>query len=266
MAAARRKTFSSTQSPLGFTVVDDSIYRTCGPVLQLNIEFIDHLQLTTILNFSTRVLDPPLAAFAVECDITVYNVEASSVQAGETLKLNSADFAAWMKRNLELLISLGNSPLLILGDLESCLDSILIAALRRLQHWSFTSILSEFRSLAGRSIFDFEQMIETFDPSIVDLPRQLPLYISAYKDVLRDEASLGASSADRTGDRILTSEESKFLARIFSSDANNVVSENVTYDSALRYTQYFYVSLLPSPLLMLFYLLCTYGLPCARVL
>ena len=49
-------------------------------------------------------------------------------------------------------------------------DCVLIACMRRLQHWSLTSIISEFRLLSGpERYFDFEQFIELFDPTSMDI-------------------------------------------------------------------------------------------------
>ena len=234
MSTGRRKTFSSIHSPPGFSIIDESIFRACWPIDDRNIEFVYHLDLSDIMNFSSRALDPPLAAFAEACGITVYNIVASPSQAAEVLASSSVELSGWLKRTLELLLSLGNSPVLLLGDLESTLDLLLIAALRRLQQWSFTCTITEFRSLAGRSIFDYEQVIEAFDPSTIELPQSLPLYISSYFDVRHLEVSFHASL--ESGKPLSSEDATKvnFLSRMFSADANIAITDSVQYDPTLR--------------------------------
>jgi hypothetical protein len=234
MSTGRRKTFSSIYSPPGFAIIDESIFRACWPIDERNIEFIYHLELSEIMNFSSRAMDPPLAAFAEACGITVHNIAASPSQTAEVLSSSSYELSGWLKHSLEQLLSVGNSSVLLLGDMESTLDLLLIAALRRLQKWSFTCTITEFRSLAGRNIFDYEQVIEAFDPSIVELPRPLPLHISSYFDVRQEEVNFHASLA---AGKSLSSEDAakmNFLARMFSPDANVVITENAKYDPTLR--------------------------------
>ena len=86
-----------------------------------------------------------------------------------------------MKGALELLLTLSRDPVLIVGNATSCVDAMLIACLRRLQRWSLTSVLANFRLLTGRKIFDLEQFIEFFDVSIVRIPwHRMPGYLDMF--------------------------------------------------------------------------------------
>lgn len=90
----------------------------------------------------------------------------------------------WMKSALELLFSLSRDPVLIVGSALSCVDAALIACVRRIQRWSLTSVLAEFRQVTGRKIFDLEQFIEFFDVSIVQIPsHRMPSYLDIFLKV-----------------------------------------------------------------------------------
>jgi protein tyrosine/serine phosphatase len=54
---------------------------------------------------------------------------------------------------------------------------ILVGILRKLQHWSFSSIVFEYRSFAGPNArFTEEQFIEVFDEKAIVLPSNLPTW------------------------------------------------------------------------------------------
>ena len=57
------------------------------------------------------------------------------------------------------------------------IDCIIVACLRRVQEWSFVSILGELRMHSGCRQFDVEQFIESFDPDIVDISQYTPDYL-----------------------------------------------------------------------------------------
>lgn len=57
------------------------------------------------------------------------------------------------------------------------MDNIIVACLRRVQEWSFVSILGELRMHSGCRQFDVEQFIESFNPDIVDISQNTPDYL-----------------------------------------------------------------------------------------
>jgi protein tyrosine/serine phosphatase len=65
----------------------------------------------------------------------------------------------------------------------------LVGCLRRLQNWSLTSILVEYRSFAvHRSTrFGDEQFIELFDVDLVTLPYNLPSWFIEQKKMIEQE-------------------------------------------------------------------------------
>ena len=80
----------------------------------------------------------------------------------------------WVIKTLELLLASNESTVLVIGDSRFALDALLIAALRRTQNWSCTSIIAEMRILTGRKQFDYEQFVESLDVSSVVVPNPLP--------------------------------------------------------------------------------------------
>jgi hypothetical protein len=62
------------------------------------------------------------------------------------------------------------SKLLYLNSEITYMDCLLVACIRKLQNWSFTSIIGEFRLFSGtKRHFDLEQLIEMFDHSYIKL-------------------------------------------------------------------------------------------------
>ncbi len=60
----------------------------------------------------------------------------------------------------------------------------LVFTIRRMQRWSLTSVLANFRQIAGRKIFDLEQFIEFFDSSAVYVPRRrMPVYLNSFLNI-----------------------------------------------------------------------------------
>lgn len=63
---------------------------------------------------------------------------------------------------------------------------ILIGILRKLQHWSLSSIIFEYRSYAGPNArFNEEQFIELFDETALVLPANLPTWWIEQQEVWR---------------------------------------------------------------------------------
>lgn len=61
---------------------------------------------------------------------------------------------------------------------------ILFGILRKLQHWSFSSIIFEYRSFAGPNArFNEEQFIELFDETDLVLPSTLPTWLTEQQEL-----------------------------------------------------------------------------------
>lgn len=64
---------------------------------------------------------------------------------------------------------------------------ILFGILRKLQHWTFSSIILEYRSFAGPNArFNEEQFIELFDEEDLVIPSNLPSWWIEQQELWRD--------------------------------------------------------------------------------
>lgn len=66
---------------------------------------------------------------------------------------------------------------------------ILFGILRKLQHWSFSSIIFEYRSFAGPNArFNEEQFIELFDETNLVLPSTLPTWWTEQEELWKSSS------------------------------------------------------------------------------
>jgi hypothetical protein len=60
-------------------------------------------------------------------------------------------------------------------------DCLLVACMRRVQSWSYLSVLAEFRqNIWPNKMFDFEQFIEHFNITLIDLSSSMPDFITIH--------------------------------------------------------------------------------------
>jgi hypothetical protein len=163
---------------------------------------------------------------------------------------------------------------------ENHYDSVVVACLRRVQEWSFVSILSEFRQNTWpHRLLDFEQFIERFDAKLIDAHKHAPDYMLTHKHLRREEMKLidrvlsvqpsrgpvaeGAvafSEEERREEGVDVAKEGKrneeerkrdeeqaridaLLIALLFSPQNTVASPDMHYDPNLRH----YLLLLPCP-------------------
>ena len=163
--------------PPGYTQIDEGIHRACTPVLDHNIRFLDLLHLDVIFNLTGANLDASVVSFAEECEVTVYDLDSlTTAKSAEEVTADIGSCMASLKKILELLLTSHESVILLIGDPRTVLDAIAIAALRQMQNWCFTSIVTEFRSLTGRKMFEHEQFLESIDLSSITIPSTMPRY------------------------------------------------------------------------------------------
>eukprot|EP01036_Dinobryon_divergens_P025846 gene25846-34434_t len=80
---------------------------------------------------------------------------------------------------------------LLVGSSETLYDCLVIGCLRRVQEWSFTSILSEFRQLCWPlRLNDFEQFIESFNVSLIVTEENVPDYLLTHDHLKGEEVKL----------------------------------------------------------------------------
>eukprot|EP00602_Paraphysomonas_sp_CaronLab_P000601 CAMPEP_0185022268 /NCGR_PEP_ID=MMETSP1103-20130426/4986_1 /TAXON_ID=36769 /ORGANISM="Paraphysomonas bandaiensis, Strain Caron Lab Isolate" /LENGTH=250 /DNA_ID=CAMNT_0027554261 /DNA_START=5 /DNA_END=757 /DNA_ORIENTATION=- len=234
--------------PLGFFIAEPSLYRVWDPLLPEHIPFLKRLKLGAIVAVSSSPLGDTVISFAENEGLSTHCI----ISEEESPFMSSVSLSEdWMKRALELLLTLGEDPVLIIGSPETAIDACIIACLRRLQQWSLTSIIGEFRMLTERSIYDIEQFIEHFDArQLVRFPRRrLPKYLEVYMDAEEEElaaivaihqsarssVSLGSEDIVDGGEKVLsTFHEGEKYVRCLFRDPQLCISSPDQYNPAVR--------------------------------
>lgn len=156
--------------PLGYSCAEEQLHRCHAPLSGKHAPFVEALCITAIVNFS----NVPIHTQFSEA-VTVHSIPVST---GRTLHMQAVlDY-------LEVVFSLSNFQVLLVGSTKNNFDSIVIACLRRLQKWSMISILSELRATVTQRSVDVEQFIESFDADLSSLisPSGAPKYLQIYID------------------------------------------------------------------------------------
>jgi len=89
---------------------------------------------------------------------------------------------------MELVLDVGTHPVMIMCTSGIHETGTFVGCLRRLQGWSFSSILAEYHSYASsRARHMNEQFIELFDLDLVTLPANLPEWFIDQQRMFREE-------------------------------------------------------------------------------
>jgi len=166
------------------------------------------LELTTILVLSPEKPSRALKSFAEENSIKL--VWFRGIQADHEIHLGLQGWKpdhAWsamaeglIQDSLRILLNQKTHPILVTStSLSSCSVAdgrsgihevgILVGILRKLQHWSLSSIIFEYRSFAGPNArFNEEQFIELFNESELQLPHNLPTWWIEQQELWRENA------------------------------------------------------------------------------
>ncbi|KAJ1490101.1 protein-tyrosine phosphatase, partial [Baffinella frigidus] len=124
-----------------FGIVQPGIYRSNAP-LDENLPFLERLNLRTVLFLSPEVLLRSVVDFFEEQNIKLHNL---GLQAWRPEPNWTPICDEFVKEALEMMLDRRAHPVLVCcssGILQTC---PLIGCLRRIQNWSLTSILDEFR-------------------------------------------------------------------------------------------------------------------------
>ena len=107
-----------------------------------------------------------------------------------------------IKEGLEIILNEDMHPVLVMCATGVQETGTLVGCLRKLQNWSFSSIIVEYRSFAGnRGRYVNEQFIELFDLDLITLPPNLPGWFKEHRRLLKEEE-----------EEILTSNPNEFIA------------------------------------------------------
>ena len=184
--------------PEGFGVVEPLVYRS-STITPDNFSFIQRLSLKTVLHVSPEVIQRALSAFFEENGIELIPLGLKTWRPIGPLGQISEEL---VKDALELVLARNRHPLLIMGTSGVHQTGTVVACLRRMQQWSFTSTLDEFRNFAFRTKTRYvnENFIEFFDPDLINLPTDLPSWFVHQRGCL--EADAEAYSKHKTEDSV----------------------------------------------------------------
>lgn len=159
--------------PQNFGMVDVELYRSAHPT-ELNFPFLEKLCLRLVIYLSPDEPSQPFTNWLEDRSISL-------VHLGESMGKRSP----WQPMSeeivlegLRLLLDAQNYPVLVMCALGRQHTGTLVGCLRKLQGWTLTSILEEYRRHAGSKFRLLnEQFIELFDVDLVHVPQRPPAWL-----------------------------------------------------------------------------------------
>jgi len=102
------------------------------------------------------------------------------------------EFDEWTLQSVNIILNnCADCNTMIVGSSDTFYDCLLIGCLRRVQEWSFVSILSEFRENTWpNKLFDLEQYIEHFNIPIIDTKKATPDHLLTHYHLKAEEVKL----------------------------------------------------------------------------
>ncbi|CAM9103240.1 unnamed protein product [Phaeothamnion confervicola] len=164
--------------PVNFGAVEEGLYRS-GLPSEINYPFLDRLNLKTIIYlFPDDDIDAQLESFLEDQDIRL-------ICLGEHDDKRSPKWAPIAEETvleaMTAIVDVRNHPLLITcstGKHRTGKRRTVVACLRKLQRWSLTSILEEYRRFTKHKVrVQNEQFIELFDTDLINLPETPPTFL-----------------------------------------------------------------------------------------
>ena len=117
------------------------------------------------------------------------------------------------------------------------MDCVLVACLRKVQQWTYVSVLAEFRHLVWpHRLFDLEQLVEHFDQSRVNVVGSAPDYLLTHTSLQKEESSSSAIASDNKLQHQSSEQErvDRLLDALFFSSRNQLLSAGVEFDPNCR--------------------------------
>ncbi|CAM9169170.1 unnamed protein product [Chrysoparadoxa australica] len=175
--------------PEGYRLVEDGLHRACTEPSPASFSFIESLQLKLVINMGSTQLRDSVSNFFLSKGIRVES--PCAVKEGETFDRSYGFDGAeeTMKDALQLLLEASSYPVMIVCGARDHESARLISCLRRLQQWTMTAIIDEYRvSTNTGNTYDINlRFVERFDLDLVTLPKDLPLWLKNDLDMVSEE-------------------------------------------------------------------------------
>jgi tyrosine-protein phosphatase OCA1 len=151
--------------PALFGLVEPGVYRCSVPQPEHHA-FLARLRLRTVVLLSSELPSGALHKFFQTHRITVVHAGLSHwVPERESAPIMSDQL---LKEALEAVLDHARHPLMLMCASGGRLTGIVVGCLRRLQHWSVTAVVHEYRRFTGnRSAYLDEQAVESFDLDLI---------------------------------------------------------------------------------------------------
>jgi tyrosine-protein phosphatase SIW14 len=172
--------------PEAFAQVEPDLYRA-KQILPPHFEYLKRLKLRTLVKLTSEAPFKAVVSFCDENNVQLVHLGARKWKADTSWKPITEEL---VKEALEIVLDRTRHPVLLMCSSGMSQTAVVVACLRRLQHWNMTSILVEM-SLGQNSKFSNEQFVELFDTDLVTLPKQLPDWFVAQESMwLAEKAEL----------------------------------------------------------------------------
>jgi len=171
--------------PEVFGIIEPKIYRS-NSLNQINFPFITSLALKTVIQLSPEVPIKAVTTFFQENSIRHIHLGLKAWKPDGSWKPVTEEL---IKEALEIVLDINYHPIMVMCASGLHQTGTLVGCLRRLQNWSLTSILVEYRSYAcHRSTrYGDQQFIELFDVDLVRLPENLPSWFIEQRKMMEQE-------------------------------------------------------------------------------
>lgn len=184
--------------PHSYGIVENRLYRSCA-FTSASFEFIDSLNLKSIIYVSPELPFPQLKEYCVSRDIRFVH-KGLEVWRPRHTKVVRAEL---VKETLEFILDRDNYPTMIMCSTGIYETGVIVGCLRKLQTWSFTSTMDEYRRFAGaKRRVPLEQFIELFDVDLVRRPGRDSLPDWALLELEEDERETREGIEPITGELI----------------------------------------------------------------
>ncbi|RUS18125.1 protein-tyrosine phosphatase [Endogone sp. FLAS-F59071] len=157
--------------PLNYGMIEEDLYRS-GQPNELNFPFIEKLGLKTVIWLAPEEPNQRFVDFIDDQEIQFYHLGVISLNAWDPITEEAVLEA------LEIILKPNNYPMIIMCNMGRHRTGTVVGCLRKLQRWSLTSILEEYRRYAGSKVRVLnEQFIELFDTDLVRKPLNHPNWL-----------------------------------------------------------------------------------------
>jgi protein tyrosine/serine phosphatase len=164
--------------PEAFGIVAPGIYRSSA-LHPSHFSFLKSLKLKTVVVLSPEAPSRTITHFLNDNQIKLLHLGHVPVLHHPTPWSLSEEL---IKDALELILDSALSPLLITCTSGAHETGVLVGCLRKLQGWSITSLIMEYRLFAGsKARFGHEQFMELFDLDLIAISRHVPIWLNDHE-------------------------------------------------------------------------------------